>query len=75
VGSVGLSGDAIGAFKGESSSPQDLDELTRRFERGDFDLVAVGRVLLQDPLWALKVKEGRKEELEPFSAASFAQYY
>ena len=75
VGSVGLSGDAIGAFKGESSSPQDLDELTRRFERGDFDLVAVGRALLQDPLWALKVKEGQKEELEPFTAASFAKYY
>jgi 2,4-dienoyl-CoA reductase-like NADH-dependent reductase (Old Yellow Enzyme family) len=75
VGSVGLSGDAIGAFKGESSSPQDLDELTRRFERGDFDLVAVGRALLQDPLWVLKVKEGRKEELEPFTAASFAKYY
>jgi 2,4-dienoyl-CoA reductase-like NADH-dependent reductase (Old Yellow Enzyme family) len=75
VGSVGLSGDAIGAFKGESSSPQELDELTRRFERGDFDLVAVGRTLLQDPLWVLKVKEGRKEELEPFTAASFAKYY
>lgn len=75
VGSVGLSGDLIGAFSGESSSPQELDELTRRFERGDFDLVAVGRALLQDPLWALKVKQGRKADLKPFTAASFANYY
>ena len=28
-------------------------------ERGDFDLVAVGRALLQDPLWAQKVRQGR----------------
>jgi 2,4-dienoyl-CoA reductase-like NADH-dependent reductase (Old Yellow Enzyme family) len=75
VGSAGLSGDVMGALKGESSSPQDLDELTRRFERGDFDLVAVGRALLQDPLWAVKVKEGRNEEIEPFAPASFATYY
>ena len=29
---------------------------------GDFDLVGVGRALLQDPLWAKKVKEGRTTE-------------
>jgi len=30
---------------------------------GDFDLVGVGRALLQDPLWAKKVKEGCTTEL------------
>jgi 2,4-dienoyl-CoA reductase-like NADH-dependent reductase (Old Yellow Enzyme family) len=75
VGSVGLTGDMIGAFGGESSSPQELEELTKRFERGDFDLIAVGRAVLQDPLWTLKIKEGRKNELEIFTSASLAKYY
>lgn len=66
VGSVGLSGEFIAAFGGEGSEPASLDELERRLERGDFDLVGVGRALLQDPHWATKVKEGRTDELRPF---------
>jgi 2,4-dienoyl-CoA reductase-like NADH-dependent reductase (Old Yellow Enzyme family) len=54
VGSVGLSGEFLAAFAGESSQPSSLDELIRRFERGDFDLVAVGRPLLADPHWVEK---------------------
>jgi len=62
VGSVGLSSDFFGAFAGESSEPSNLDELLRRFDRGDFDLVAVGRALLQDPLWTKKIRAGGKTE-------------
>ena len=75
VGSVGLAGDMLGAFKGEASAPQALDELLRRFDRGDFDLVAVGRAILQDPEWVLKVKHQRHSEMQAFTAASFAKYY
>ncbi len=67
VGSVGLSGDFINAFGGESSDPASLDELLRRLDRGDFDLVAVGRALLQAPQWARKVHEGRNDDLQPFT--------
>jgi len=70
VGSVGLSGEFIAAFGGESSKPASLDELLRRFDRGDFDLVAVGRALISDPDWALKVREGRTAELSDFSPAA-----
>jgi 2,4-dienoyl-CoA reductase-like NADH-dependent reductase (Old Yellow Enzyme family) len=66
VGSVGLSGDFFGAFAGEGSTPAPLGELTRRLERGDFDLVAVGRAILQDPHWVAKVRDGRTEELLAF---------
>jgi len=66
VGSVGLSGDFFAGFAGEVSQPASLDELIRRLERGDFDLVAVGRALLQDPLWAAKVRAGRAEALMDF---------
>jgi 2,4-dienoyl-CoA reductase-like NADH-dependent reductase (Old Yellow Enzyme family) len=67
VGSVGLSGDFLAAFKGEASTPSSLDELLRRLDRGDFDLVAVGRALLADATWARKIREGRSSELRGFS--------
>lgn len=47
-----------------------LDDLRRRFDRGDFDLVAVGRALISDPDWALKVRDGRNSELSDFSPAA-----
>ncbi len=72
VGSVGLSGEIMAAFGGESSKPTPLEELLRRLDRGDFDLVAVGRALLQDPQWAVKVHQGRSDELMDFEAASMA---
>lgn len=67
VGSVGLTGDFFGAFAGESSQPSSLDELLRRFDRGDFDLVGVGRPLLADPFWTQKIREGRTDELKGFT--------
>lgn len=72
VGSVGLSGEFIAAFGGESSQPASLDELMRRFNRGDFDLVAVGRALISDPDWVLKVRDDRSAELSNFSPADLA---
>ena len=54
VGSVGLSGDFLGAFGGQGSEATNLDELLRRYDRGDFDLVAVGRSVLHDPHWVKK---------------------
>ncbi|KMQ67436.1 1,2-oxophytodienoate reductase [Chryseobacterium sp. FH2] len=75
VGSVGLEGDFMAAFAGQGTEKADLTELTRRLERGDFDLVAVGRALLQDPLWVKKIKEGNTEELLNFSAESLTVLY
>ena len=72
VGSVGLNSDFIGAFQGEGSGQRSLDDLEERLDRGEFDLVAVGRALLQDPLWAQKVREGRLDELRDYDAASLA---
>lgn len=75
VGSVGLSGEFIAAFQGESSHPSSLDELLRRFERGDFDLVAVGRAILSDPQWPTKIREGRSEQLRDFTRDALATLY
>jgi 2,4-dienoyl-CoA reductase-like NADH-dependent reductase (Old Yellow Enzyme family) len=72
VGSVGLTGDFIAGYGGEVSKPASLDELLKRLDRGDFDLVAVGRALLQDPEWAVKVHQGRSEELMTFERTAMA---
>jgi 2,4-dienoyl-CoA reductase-like NADH-dependent reductase (Old Yellow Enzyme family) len=72
VGSVGLSSDFFGAFAGQSSENADLSRLVERMERGEFDLVAVGRALLSDAAWAEKVRDGRSDELADFSPAALA---
>ena len=56
VGSVGLSGEFIAAFGGETSQPTSLDGLIRRMEAEEFDLIAVGRALISDPEWVSKLQ-------------------
>jgi 2,4-dienoyl-CoA reductase-like NADH-dependent reductase (Old Yellow Enzyme family) len=70
VGSVGLTGDVVRSFQGEGSEVSDIDGLLDRLERDEFDLVAVGRALLQDPLWVQKVLAGRLDELAPYDPAA-----
>lgn len=72
VGSVGLSGDFFGAFQGQGSQPASLDGLVERMERGEFDLVAVGRALLADPHWVDKIRGARADELRAFDPAALA---
>lgn len=72
VGSVGLNDDFFGAFKGQDSSTRSVDDLLSRLDAGEFDLVAVGRALLQDPNWALKIKDDRTDELETYSGKALA---
>ncbi|OXR41071.1 NADH oxidase [Nocardia cerradoensis] len=70
VGSVGLDGDFLHAFTGRGAELGSLDNLLDRLERDEFDLVAVGRALLQDPEWAAKVLGGRIDELKAYDAAA-----
>jgi len=72
VGSVGLSGDFFGSFEGQSSQASGLDSLVARMERGEFDLIAVGRALLSDPQWVEKVRQGRRDEIRDFDPAAMA---
>ncbi|MDQ0831754.1 2,4-dienoyl-CoA reductase-like NADH-dependent reductase (Old Yellow Enzyme family) [Streptomyces sp. B4I13] len=70
VGSVGLDGDFLRGFAGEGAPVKGIDDLLDRLERDEFDMVAVGRALLQDPEWAAKVLGGRLDELKPYDAAA-----
>jgi len=75
VGSVGLDQEFLGAFGGQDAALRGIDDLVERFERREFDLVAVGRALLQDPEWVEKVREGRAAEIRPFEASSLGALY
>ena len=76
VGSVGLNSDVMGLFtRGEGAETAEMTDMLRRFERGDFDMVAIGRALLQDPEWVQKVKMQRFDELKAFDTASLQSLY
>ena len=67
VGSVGLENDFITTFtERKDSGVAGIDRLVRMLEADEVDLVAVGRALLADPVWAAKIREARTEDLEPF---------
>lgn len=66
VGSVGLTGEFVAAFQGESSEAAPIDDLVDRLAADEFDLVAVGRALITDPDWVNKVRTGASDFL-PFT--------
>jgi len=73
VGSVGLSGDFMAAFGGESSTSTGLGQLLDRMERDEFDLIAVGRALISDPQWVAKVRSGDGADLKGFEASVLSE--
>ncbi len=73
VGSVGLSGEFVAAFGGESSQATSLDNLIERMERDEFDLIAVGRALISDADWVEKVKARDFADLEGFNPAALME--
>lgn len=75
VGSVGLDGEFVQAFAGMDAPLRGIDDLVQRFEQGEFDLVAVGRAVLQDPEWVAKVRDGRSSELRAFDAKSLQRLF
>jgi 2,4-dienoyl-CoA reductase-like NADH-dependent reductase (Old Yellow Enzyme family) len=75
VGSVGLDVDVMATLEGEEARPTGnsrIEELVRRFRRGDFDLVSVGRSQIGDPDWVAKVSDDRIGEIRPFRRADIA---
>ncbi|MDY0007501.1 MAG: 12-oxophytodienoate reductase [Spongiibacteraceae bacterium] len=69
VGSVGLDVDLMDNLFGQEANPTGrtgLLETAQRLERGEFDLVSVGRAVIGDADWVRKVEQGRWSELKPF---------
>ncbi|MDO7908042.1 NADH:flavin oxidoreductase [Paenibacillus sp. JX-17] len=68
VGSVGL--DAEFTSRGEETAARPdahVEPLAAQMERGDYDLIAIGRALLSDPAWPNKLRKGQIDEIVPFT--------
>jgi 2,4-dienoyl-CoA reductase-like NADH-dependent reductase (Old Yellow Enzyme family) len=71
VGSVGLdkvftASDGAGV---EASAAVSIEPLLRRFEAGEFDLVAVGRALISDAHWVRKHAAGQSTDIVAYDPA------
>jgi 2,4-dienoyl-CoA reductase-like NADH-dependent reductase (Old Yellow Enzyme family) len=77
VGSVTLGNDFKSALgkQAAAAAPEQVEDLERRLQAGEFDLVAVGRALLANPDWAQRVQSGRAASLRPFSKAHLDTLY
>jgi 2,4-dienoyl-CoA reductase-like NADH-dependent reductase (Old Yellow Enzyme family) len=74
VGSVSLNDEFMKSFQtDETAGVADLDGLLARLERGEFDLVAIGRALITNPAWPSLVRSGALATLQPFHRNALAQ--
>ncbi len=75
VGSVGLDNEFLTVYSGQSSGPSNFDNLIQRMEKDEFDLIAVGRAILNDPLWVEKIRDGKTDELRAFDPATLKELF
>jgi 2,4-dienoyl-CoA reductase-like NADH-dependent reductase (Old Yellow Enzyme family) len=66
VGSVGVAGAFLDGAEADAQPTLSLAPLVGLLERGEFDLVALGRASLADPEWAAKLAGGRPAEISPY---------
>ena len=73
VGSVSLGTDMMTSFgTDDPSGMSEIDSLLDCMERGEFDLIALGRALIANPEWPLIVQSGHTDRLQPFRRAALA---
>ena len=73
VGSVGLDSDFIDMTA--PSKPASIDKAIHDISEEKYDLLAVGRALLSDHEWVLKMKEGRLKDVIPYSKEALLKLY
>jgi 2,4-dienoyl-CoA reductase-like NADH-dependent reductase (Old Yellow Enzyme family) len=73
VGSVSLGTDMMTSFGTDDPSGMNgIDSLLDCMERGEFDMIAVGRALISNPEWPRIVQSGESDRLQPFQRAALA---
>ena len=73
VGSVGLDSDFIDMTA--PANPTSIDRAIEDISTGKYDLIAVGRALLSDHEWVLKMKEGRLRDIIPYTKEALFKLY
>ena len=73
VGSITLGADLMTSFGSPKTvEVTGIEDVLDRLERGEFDLVAVGRALIANPNWAAQIKAGSIADLRPFDRSVLA---
>ncbi len=74
VGSVTLGEEFIDALlvEGVTGTLKGVEKLIERVERGEFDLIAIGRALIANADWVQLVRSGALADLRPFTRAMLA---
>jgi 2,4-dienoyl-CoA reductase-like NADH-dependent reductase (Old Yellow Enzyme family) len=75
VGSVGLDKDVYQSFAGAVAKAAPIDELMSRMAADEFDLVAIGRALLQDPTSLEKVRLGQASLMTDVAPSAFSRLF
>ncbi|MCX7552605.1 NADH:flavin oxidoreductase [Marinicella sp. S1101] len=80
VGSVGLDGGFVdeekrGMISHSGVSTEQFELIETALAAGEYDLVAVGRCLLQDPEWVHKLKADEFSQMQAYSADSLKSLY
>ncbi len=67
VGSVGLNTDVTDKTT-VTEHVNNYERVEELYQRGEFDLIAVGRALLADPQWVSKMQHGDRRQIELYVA-------
>ena len=62
VGNIGLVTSEL-----FSDGPESATEVMRRYDNGEFDMVAIGRPLISDPEWCSKVRDDMAESIVDYT--------
>jgi len=73
VGSVGLDTDFIDMTA--PARPTSIDKVIHDISVEKYDLIAVGRALISDHEWVIKMKEGRLQDVIPYSKEALFKLY
>ena len=73
VGSVGLDSDFIDMTA--PATPTSIDKALDDIKKQKYDLIAVGRALLSDYEWVVKMKEGRLKDVIPYTKDALLNLY
>lgn len=73
VGSVGLDSDFIDMSA--PASPRNIDKAISDISNKKYDMVAVGRALLADHEWVIKMREGRIKDIIPYTKEALFKLY
>jgi 2,4-dienoyl-CoA reductase-like NADH-dependent reductase (Old Yellow Enzyme family) len=58
-----------------SANPTSIDRAIEDISQNKYELIAVGRALIADPDWVIKMKTGRLSDVKPYTKESLFSLY